>query len=167
MKNYLSAFVVGFGVGVIQVVPVAKSFACCLFMPVAAYLAILLDRKSKGESGEVEFKQAAIIGVLTGIWAALFGTFFDVFITFVTHSNDVVATFGELRKALESLPVDETVKKQAGEMLSAVVVDITEKGFSMLYTVSALINNLVVDTLFGFIGGVVGMNVINSRLHEN
>ncbi len=163
MKKYLSAFVVGFGAGVIQVVPVAKSFACCLIIPAAAALALSLDQKANKYTFPIEFKRAAVIGLLTGLWAALFGTFFDVFITFVTKNNDVIASFGQLQKMVTSFPFDETVKKEVMSLLSTIVNDISSKGFSWLYTISVGFNNLIVDTIFGFVGGIIGMQILNSK----
>lgn len=163
MRKNLSAFVVGFGAGVIQVVPVAKSFSCCLILPAAAVLALSLEQKSTGDYSPITFQRAAITGILTGLWAALFGTFFDLFITFITHTNDVVGAYGELQKMISSFPLDETVKKQVSALLNGVITQIKETGFSALYAFSALINNLILDTLFAFIGGVIGMRILNSR----
>ncbi len=163
MKKYLSAFVVGFGAGVIQVVPVAKSFACCLIIPAASVLALSLHQKANKNPFPIEFKQAAVIGLLTGLWAALFGTFFDVFITFVTKNNDVIASFGQLQKMVASFPFDKVVKKEVTDLLSKIVREISTTGFSLLYTISVGFNNLIVDTIFGFVGGVIGMQILNSK----
>ncbi len=163
MKKNLSAFVVGFGAGVIQVVPVAKSFSCCLILPVAAVLALSLDRKASGDYSPITFNRAAVVSILTGLWAALFGTFFDLFITFVTHNNDIVGAYGELQKLVSSFPFQEALKQQVSALLNQVVVQIKDTGFSWLYAFSALINNLILDILFAFIGGVVGMRILNSR----
>ncbi len=163
MKKYLSALVVGFGAGVIQVVPVAKSFSCCLILPVAAFLALQLEQKSKGDYSQISFGKAATISLLTGFWAAIFGTFFDVFITFITHNNDIVAAYGELQNFLSTLPLTSDVKQEVAKLFSGIVTEITETGFSFLYTFSALINNLILDTIFAFIGGIIGMRILNSR----
>jgi len=166
VKKYLSAFVVGFGAGVIQVVPVAKSFACCLIIPAASVIALSLHQKANKYPYPIEFRQAAIIGLLTGIWAALFGTFFDVFITFITKNNDVIASFGQLQKMIASFPFDKTVKKEVTSLLSQIVKEISTTGFSLLYTISVAFNNFIVDSIFGFVGGIIGMRILNMK-NEN
>ena len=163
MRKNISAFVVGFGAGVIQVVPVAKSFSCCLIIPAAAVLALSLEQKSTGDYSPITFQRAAITGILTGLWAAIFGTFFDLFITFVTHTNDVVGAYGELQKTLSTFPLEKSVKMQVSALLNGVVQQIKETGFSLLYAFSALVNNLILDTIFAFIGGIIGMKILNSK----
>ena len=100
MKKFLSPLIVGFGAGVLSIVPVAKSFGCCLIIPVAAFIALLLEQKANNDFSKIEIKKGLIFGLLTGLYAALFGSVFDFFITFVTKNNDLVATYSELQKII-------------------------------------------------------------------
>ncbi len=161
MNKYIAAFVAGFGAGVLQVVPVAKSFSCCLIIPAAAVIALILDRKARNDNSKIEFSRAAVFGILTGLWAALFGTAFEVLITFITKSNDVVAAFGQLQNVLNQFPFDDQLKKEVSLLMNGVVEDIKATGFSLLYTLSVIVNNLFVNTIFGLIGGVIGMQILN------
>ncbi|MFC2083989.1 hypothetical protein ACFLS9_02945 [Bacteroidota bacterium] len=165
-KKYLAAFVCGFGAGVLQVVPFAKSFSCCLIIPAAAYIALILERKAFNISGKMEIKYGIILGLLTGLYAAVFGTFFDVLITFITKNNDIIATFPELQKMINEFPISENLKEEVIDMLSIVLEEIQESGFSLLYTLSILVNNLIIDSVFGLIGGLIGVQIINSRLSK-
>jgi hypothetical protein len=164
LKKYLSAFVCGFGAGVLTIVPVAKSFSCCLLIPIAAYFALLLDRKANPIDGKILFKKAIVLGLLTGLYAALFGTVFDIIITFITKNNDLVAGFPELQKMIMDFPVSEEVRNQVMDLLSSVINQISETGFSFIYFITILLNNLIVYTIFGMIGGLVGAQIINSRI---
>ena len=164
MKKYLSAFVVGFGAGVMQVVPVAKSFACCIIIPLAAYFALMLDQKAnKSINTIMPVSRAVIIGLLTGVYAAFFGSFFDVFITFITKNNDIIAVFPEFQKMLTNFPITEELRNEILNLYSSVIDQIKNTGFSFLYALSILINNLIINAIFGLIGGVVGVQIINSR----
>ncbi len=167
MKKYISAFVAGFGAGVLQVVPIAKSFACCLIIPAAAFIALSLDQKASKNYEPISFSKAATFGLLTGLWAALFGTVFDIFITLITKNNDIIAAFGQIQSMLGNFPVSEGLKQEVSTMLNLVVEQIKSTGFSFLYTFSVLINNLVVDVIFGFVGGVIGMQILNARNRRN
>lgn len=153
----------GFGAGVIQVVPIAKSFSWCLIVPVAAFLALLLDQKSNSSYERINVSKAVMIGLLTGFWAALFGSFFDVFITFITKSNDIIGAYMQINKMIAQFPFDKAVKKDVSDLLQQVVTQIRTTGFSFLYTVSILLNNFIFDTIFGVIGGLLGMKIINTR----
>ncbi len=167
MKKYLSAFVCGFGAGVLQIVPVAKSFSCCLILPVAAYMALILDRKASNEIGRMAIKKGAVIGVLTGLYAALFGSSFEIIITLITKNNDLVVAYPELMKVISDFPLSSAMIEQAQYMLESVVEDIQTVGFSFLYTFAVAANNLLVNIVFGLIGGVIGAQIINSRLPKD
>lgn len=167
MKKYLSAFVCGFGAGVLQIVPVAKSFSCCLIIPAAAFLAILLERKSKNETGTIELKNGILIGTITGLYAALFGSFFDLLVTFITKSNDLVAALPEFQKLITNFPVSDFIKEEVSNMLYKVYDQIRETGFSWLYTFSVVINNFFINTIFGLLGGLFGSQFINSRIKRS
>jgi hypothetical protein len=163
VKKYLSSFVCGFGAGVLQIVPVAKSFSCCLIIPAAAYLALILDRKALGETGIIKMSKGLKIGVITGLYAALFGSGFEILITFITKNSDIIVAYPELQKMLTSFPLAESLIEQTQDLLASVVNDIRTTGFSFLYTFAVISNNLFVDVIFGLIGGLVGVQIINSR----
>jgi hypothetical protein len=166
LKKYLSAFVCGFGAGVLHIVPVAKSFTCCLIMPMAAYLSIVLDRKSSGDTGKMDMKRGAILGLLTGLYAAIFGTSLDIFITFVTRNNEIIAAYPELQKLINDFPITETLKREVLTMLSSLLNEIKTSGFSLIYTLSLLISNFIIDPVFGVIGGLIGVQIVNSKVTE-
>ncbi len=163
MKKYLPAIVAGFGAGVLHVVPVAKSLTCCLVVPVAAVLAIILEQKANQLTGDFDLKRGAILGLLTGIFAALFGSFFDIFITFITKNNDIILAFNRLGETLDAFPVSDNIKEEVMTLMNSVVEAIKEKGFSSLYAFSITFNNLIVDSIFGLIGGLAGTKILNSR----
>lgn len=163
MKKFLSPLIVGFGAGVLSIVPVAKSFGCCLIIPVAAFIALLLEQKANNDFSKIEIKKGLIFGLLTGLYAALFGSVFDFFITFVTKNNDLVATYSELQKIIYDFPISETLKEEVMNILGGVVESIKSKGFSLIYTFSVLANNLILYSVFGILGGIIGAQILNSR----
>lgn len=163
MKKYISAFICGFGAGVLQIVPVAKTFACCLIIPAAAFIAIYLDQKSKGFPGKVLTSKGAIIGLITGLYAALFGSVFDLLITFITRDNELIVAFGELQKMVNSFPLSTEMKEQLIDMFGSVIQEIKDYGFSAIYTFSVIFGNLIVNSIAGLVGGLIGVQIFNSR----
>ncbi len=166
MKKYISSLVTGFGAGVLQIVPFLRSFSCCMIIPLASFFSLLLNQMATKSREKISSKNALLFGVMTGLYAALFGTIFEIFITFITKHNDIIATFPELQRMVENFPVSPEIKTEVLNIFQNVRNEILTNGFSFLYTFSVLINNLIVDTIFGAIGGLIGAQVINNRLNN-
>jgi hypothetical protein len=167
LKKYISSFISGFGAGVLQIVPVAKNFACCLIIPAATYIAVLLDRKAKRDEQKISVKKGLMIGLVTGLYAALFGSLFELIITFITHNNDFIFAMSEFQKVIKDLPFDDKIKSDIFSMLSKAASDIQTKGFSVLYTFSIITNNFIINPLFGLLGGLISVQIINSNISKD
>jgi hypothetical protein len=166
LKKYLPALVCGFGAGVLQIVPYLKGVSCCLVMPLAAFFALMLEQKSTNDHSKIQTKKAVLLGLFTGLSAAVFGSFFEIFITLITKHNDIISTFPELQKMIYGLPVTEDIKKEVLNLFQKVRSDIMIYGFSILYTFSVLINNIIVDPIFGMIGALIGSQIINNKINN-
>lgn len=163
MKKYLPVLVTGFAAGILHIVPFVKGFVCCLIVPVAAYFAVILEQKSKNITGEFDLKKGAVLGFFTGIAAAFFGTFFEIFVTLITKHNDILTSINEITRTIHSLPFSEDVKNEVLTVMKSVVNSIRTNGFSPLYSISIFINNLIVNPIFGTIGGLVAAKILNSK----
>ncbi len=161
-KVYLPPLVAGFGAAVLTTVPGVREFGCCLIVPLAVFTALLLYRKTLNQDTNVTVKTSLLIGFLTGLFAALFSTFFDVIITLFTRSNDFVETLPQTRQVLESFKLGEAAK-QTIDLMEGMAKQITSTGFSLLYTLFILISNLIVDSIFGLLGGIIGRMIVNRR----
>lgn len=160
--------VCGFGAGVMQIVPIAKSLTCCVIIPVAVVLAIALDRRANNipNNKRTETSKAAVIGLLTGIFAAIFGSFFDILITLITRNNDIIAAFPEIQNMLDNFPISAAIKDEVINMFQLIIDQIQSAGFSAIYAISVTVNNLIVNTIFGLLGGLVGVQLINSKIQK-
>jgi hypothetical protein len=166
VKKYLSSLVCGFGAGVLQIVPFLRSFSCCFIIPVAAFMSLMLDQRATNSKEKITAKKAIMFGIVTGLYAALFGSFLDIFITLITKNNDIILTFPELQRMINGFPVTPEIKAEVLNLFQNVREEILTKGFSLLYTFSVLVNNLVVNTIFGAVGGLVGAQIINNRINN-
>ena len=166
MKNkYLPSLVTGFGAGVLMSVPLISHIGCCIIIPFAAIYALILDIKLNKAELPIKASEAILFGLLTGIWAAFFSALFDTIITFITHTNDFV----------QGLPsIENLIRNQAPASFKQIVEqviliykrmsnDIKTIGFSAMYTFSILATNIIIDIIFGIIGGFIGMNYLNKR----
>lgn len=163
MKKFLPSLVPGFGAGVLSVVPIIKTFACCLIIPAAATLSILLYQRAENIDKKIETGKAIFLGVFTGIFAALFATTFEVVITLFTKQNDLIAAFGNLQQMINSFPLDDQLKQEVIDLINMVVTELKTTGFSVIYSFTLLFNNLVINSIFGLAGGVIGLQIINAK----
>ena len=162
-KKYISPLVVGLGAGVLTIVPVIKSLGCCLIIPIAAFVSLMLEQKASNDYSKLEIKKGILFGLLTGLTAAIFGTTFDFIITLITHTNDLVIAFPELLETLNNFPIAEETREEVISLLAEVVESIKNYGFSPLYSLSFLFNNLFTNSIFGMLGGIIGVQILNSR----
>ncbi|MBN2571650.1 MAG: DUF4199 family protein [Ignavibacteriales bacterium] len=170
MKKVLPALVCGFAAGVLQVVPFIRGLSCCLLLPLAGVFAIVLYQKSSGVIEKIPYGKGAMLGLLTGVFAALFSTFFDSIISFITHSNIFVEEFVSIQKAFNDLPFSEEMKNELIKMYSMIRDEIVRDGFSFWYTSGMLVSNLIAGILFGLLGGLLGtyfMNAKNSNYYSS
>ena len=166
MKKYLSSLVCGFGAGVLQIVPLLRSFSCCFILPLAAFVSLLLNQRATNSKEKITTKNAILFGIMTGLYAALFGSFLEIFITFITKQNDIISTFPELQRMINNFPVTPDIKQEVLNLFNRVREDILANGFSILYTFSVLVNNFIVNTIFGAVGGLIGAQIINTRMNN-
>jgi len=161
-KKYLPSIVTGFGAAVLSTIPGIKSLSCCLLVPAAAFLSLHLYNKSTGDSSPIQLNKALSYGLITGLVAAAFITLFDLLITYLTHSNDLVSGLPQTEEIISDFSIgplmDESVK-----LIKQMATDIQETGFSALYAVMITISNFFILSIFGMLGGLLGMSVLNKK----
>jgi len=161
-RKYIPSFVTGFGAAVLSTIPGIKSLNCCMIVPAAAFLSLYLYIKTTGDKSPINLNKAFGFGLLTGLIAALFTTFFDLLITYITHSNDFVATLPQSRELMNEFNLGRLMDAYS-ELMEGMVKDISETGFSALYTVMISISNFIILSIFGMLGGLLGMSILNKR----
>lgn len=161
-NKYLASLVCGFGAAVLTTLPALKAFSCCLIIPLFAALAIYLFFRISGDHLNIDLKTTLFIGVLTGIFAAFFSSFFDVLITYITHTNELVESLPQTEAAVKSYNLDKLFQPSM-TLLKKMAAQIKTSGFSTLYAFMILLSNLIINTIFGMLGGIVGMKFINKK----
>jgi len=160
IKKYLPSIVAGFGAAVLSTIPGIKSLSCCLLVPGAAYFSLYLYNKSTGDSSPLQMNKALSYGLITGLVAALFITLFDLLITYLTHSNDLVAGLPQTEEIMKNFNLgplmDESIK-----LIKQMATDIEQTGFSALYAVMITVSNFFILSIFGMLGGLLGMAILN------
>lgn len=163
MKNKISpAIVCGFGAAVLGTIPGVKSFGCCLLLPAATMLSIYFYLRITSFSQSITTKTALFIGFITGLSSAFFSGFLDVFITYLFHTNDLVFSLPQVEMLLSSYDLGE-IGKETIAILRSMSKEITTYGFSLTYVSFLLFNNIIVDSVFGMLGGLLGMSFFNKK----
>ena len=161
-NKYLPSIVTGFGAAVLSTIPGIKNLNCCLIIPAAAFLSIYLYSKSTGNDSPIKLNKALSYGLITGLIAALFSSLFDILITYITHSNDLVVGLEQTEEMMQELKLGKLIDASL-EIMRKMVTEIEATGFSALYTVMITISNFFIFSIFGMLGGLLGMAVLNKR----
>ena len=135
-------------------------------MPLAAFLSLVLEQRAANDYSKFPMKKAVKFGLITGLYAALFGSVFDIIITLITKQNDVIAMFPELQRMINSFPITADLKNEVLRLFQNVRSEILAYGFSPFYTASVILNNLIVNTIFGIVGGLIGAQIINRKINN-
>lgn len=161
-KKYLSALVCGFGAAVLTTIPGIQGIGCCLLAPVASVVAIYLYKKSQTGLIKIQTGTGILLGLLTGIFAALFASGFEIIITYITRTSDLVTSMPEAERVVKEMNLGPAAEESM-EVLKQMVSEIQSKGFSFLYAFIITATNLISYSIFGMLGGLIGTAIINKR----
>ena len=156
----------GFGASVLATIPGVKSIACCTVVPLAAIISVYLYNKANPSEQKFATGTGLMLGFFTGVIGALFASFFDVLITYLTQTNEFVTSFPQSESIIKDFNlgplVDESLK-----LMKQMRDEIVSSGFSAFYTFMILISNLITYCIFGFFGGALAVVIINKQKRNN
>jgi len=161
-KKYFPSLITGFGAAVISTIPELKSLVCCLIVPAAAFLALYLYNKTMGDNQPIRLNRAISYGLITGLIAAFFTSLFDLIITFLTHSNELVTGLPQSEEFINQYKLGPLMDASI-KLLKEMVKEIKSTGFSPLYAVMITISNFFILSIFGIVGGLIGMTFLNKK----
>lgn len=161
-KKYLPPLVCGFAASVLSTVPGIKNFSCCLIIPAASLFTLLLYTKTNFIDEKILLSKALWLGLFTGLFAAIFSTMFEMLITFFARTNDLIESLPEIELTIKQMNLG-IVANDSLKLLKKVSSEINNTGFSSVYLIMILTNNLIVNSIFGMIGGLLGMSYINRK----
>lgn len=164
-NKYLPEVVCGFAAAVLSTVPGIKNFSCCLLVPGAAVFSIILDKKINQTNDRVTLGKGIGFGFLTGIIATVFITIFEMLLTYFAKTNDFVQSLPQSEMLMRQWNlgpiVDESLK-----LIKAMAKEIEKSGFSFLYLLMIFMSNFFTNSIFGMIGGLLGMRLANRKLEN-
>lgn len=162
MKKVLPSLVSGFAASVFTVIPGLKSFSCCLFVPGAVILALYLDIKINQNTEKIKIGKALTFGFLTGLFATLFMTSLDLLMTFITRNNELIASLPQTELLMQEWNLGPLFLESM-KVIKGMADEIQTTGFSILYSLMIFFSNFVINSIFGLLGGLLGMAIINKK----
>lgn len=153
---FLGAFVMIF-ISVMPVISLINLF-CCAGIVIGGLTGVFyLDNKSKFVNYLISFKDAGIVGALSGVVSAIVVSIITLIITIITKENPIdtgIKTFEEF-----GLQLPNEVLNQ----LQGFSEEYTRYGFSPRIALINFLGNLIIYPLFGFLGGILAMSIINKK----
>ena len=86
-------------------------------------------------------------------------------LTYFAKSNDFIQSIPQTELIMREWNlgpmVDESLK-----LIKSAAQEIEKNGFSVIYLFMILFSNLLINSIFGMIGGALGMSFVNRKLRE-
>lgn len=161
-KKYLAALVCGFAASVLTTIPGLKGIACCTLIPVASGFSVFLFKKSQPGLPKIGTGTGVVLGLLTGIVAAIFASSFEMIITYLTKSSDLIASMPEAEKVIRDMNLGPAAEESM-KILKQMVTEIKTNGFSLFYSFLITLTNFITYSIFGVLGSLVSTAIINKR----
>ncbi len=144
----------------IAIIPILNlvNVVCCAGILAGGFIGVYTYWKQLHNSGiPLTTKDGGMIGILCGILSAIFVTGFGVIISLFSHTNPML----EIMNA-----IDDTGFQMPPEMsqyLEKFSNEFNEHGFSPTITIFSFISNLILYPLFGSIGAILGVSILNKK----
>ena len=161
-KKYLPALVCGFGAAVLTTIPGLEGIACCLLAPVASGISIVLYKKSQPGMVKINTGTGILLGFLTAIFAALFASSFEIIITYITRTSDLVTSLPQAESIVKDMNLGPAAEESI-ELLKKMISEIKINGFSFMYAFLITLTNLITYSIFGVLGGLITTAILNKR----
>lgn len=161
-KKYLSALVCGFGAAVLTTIPGIQTIACCLLAPIASAVSIFLYKKSQPDLLKIKTSTGIFLGFLTAVFAAIFASGFEIIITYLTRTSDLIVSMPQAEKVIKDMNLGPAAEESM-ILLKQMIADIQSNGFSFLYAFLITTTNLITYSIFGMLGGIIGTAIINKK----
>lgn len=165
-RKLLPPLAAGFAAAVLSTIPGIKNAACCLIVPAASVFAIFLYIKMNNITEKIRTGEGIYFGFMTGILGALFATLFELMITFITRTNEFIEILPQTEAAMRELNLGPMVDSSI-ELLRYMGKEIKTSGFSALYSIGVFFSNILMYSIFGMIGGLLGTAFLNRRSGSN
>ena len=111
--------------------------------------------KKSGEN--IQFKDGASIGILSGILSALLVIILTTIISIAMKQNPIPTLYNIIDKQGFHLPPDVEI------LLQKISDEYSKSGFSITLTIANLVLYIITYPVFGLLGGIIGVSIFGRR----
>jgi hypothetical protein len=144
-------------ISVLPLINFINLFFCAGIMIGGYFGAIAYYRQTAGTDHVMSYKDGVLTGILSGILSAVVVSGINIIVLMYSKSNPVTESLGMLGEFGKNLPpeVNTQMNKLADEF--------NKYGFSPTLAIFTFLSNIVIYPLFGAIGGLIGVTIIEKR----
>lgn len=134
---------------------------CCAGIIAGGFVGVYTYWKQLQNTGiMLNTKDGGMIGILCGILSAIFVTGFGVLISLFSDINPMI----DVIKAFDEMGVQ--MPPEIIQYLEKFSDEFNQHGFSPTITVFSFICNLIIYPLFGSIGSLIGVSILNKKNNQ-
>jgi hypothetical protein len=142
--------------------------ACCAGIMLGGLLAVFFYIKGlPKDEPPLETKYGVLLGAFAGLFGALFETFITVMIIKIFSSEYFEGIYNEFQKSIDQMESNgqqvPAILTQVRDSFVLFIQEIKETGFSVVLTIVMLLFNTFKNMLFGLLGGLIGVYVLQRR----
>jgi len=155
-SKLMPALIGGGVMAVLSSVPIINmgNCLCCMWVLLGGALAVWFYQKDLPTGTPMTSGDGAIIGLLAGVFGALFGTLLNTF--FMAVGNGM-----PMQEALENI---RQYNSEIGPEVEDFLEGLAEGGaFSPVFILFGLMMSLIVDSIFGLLGGIIGVSIFKKK----
>ena len=146
--------------------------ACCAGIMLGGLSAVYFYlREVPKDDPPMEVKYGIILGAFAGIFGAIFETVITSLIMRMFSDQYFEGIYAEFQRNIEQLESSGEnvpgILYTVRDSLDAFLQEIRTNGFSIIFTIFMLIFNTFKDVLFGLLGGLIGVYVLQKRYRSN
>lgn len=131
---------------------------CCAGIIAGGFIGVYTYWKQLRSSGLViTTKDGGMIGILCGILSAVFVTGFGLLLSLFSDTNPMM----EVIKSFDELGIQ--VPPEMAQYIEKFSNEFNEYGFSPSITIISFISNIILYPLFGSIGAILGVTILNKK----
>jgi hypothetical protein len=146
--------------------------ACCAGIMLGGLAAVYFYlREAPKDDPPMEAKYGIILGAFAGIFGAIFETVITSLIMKMFSDQYFEGIYAEFQRNIDQLESSgekvPSILYTIRDSLDSFMLEIRTHGFSVIFTMFMLIFNTFKDVLFGLLGGLIGIYVLQKRNRSN
>ncbi len=157
LKPVLIGFLVMTLISIAPILNFINLFFCAGVMLGGVAGVLSFKKQFQNPGTAVVYKDAVMIGVLSGFMSAVFVSGFNIITMMYSDANPIVESAKFLEDFIKDLP------PEANNQLNSLADEFNKYGYSPTLAVFTFISNIIIYPLFGAIGSLITATILNNK----